>query len=173
MTQANAINELIVKIKASLEAANKFQDIAESNSLQAIDPSKLIAKLSAIETAADKAFKDTELARTRVLNVEENVRNIMTSSLDGPGKTKGIKLRSDDANKRIQQVVNGGKQSKELRARIDEITSNIEDASVLAAARTAASHLDKTDALLRNFRAEAQAALGAIQEANRTLSELT
>ena len=173
MTQANAINKLIVKIKASLEAANKFQDIAESNSLQAIDPSKLIAKLSAIETAADKAFKDTELARTRVLNVEENVRNIMTSSLDAPGKTKGIKLRSDDANKRIQQVVNGGKQSKELRARIDAITSNIEDASVLAAARTAASHLDKTDALLRNFRAEAQAPLGAIQEANRTLSELT
>ena len=171
MTQIGEIDKIRNMLSDVMDQARRFADIAESFSMQAVDPKKLIAKLKNIENDATKTFKDVELAHTRVLNVAENVTKIMNSALDGPGKVKGIALREDDAKKRIKQCIDGTKKVQEMVGRIKAISGGVEDASVGEAAAAAAAPVRKTVQLMKDFKAEVAATLKSISDAKATLSD--
>ncbi len=170
MTQVAEIDKIRSALGDAINQAQRFADIAESFSMQAIDPSKLVAKLTKIEADAEKIFKTVELAHTRVLNVEEMVGGIMTSQLDGPAKTKAIALREGDARKRIAQCVTGTKKIQEMVGRIKAIAGGAEDATVRDAAAAAAVPVRRAVTLMKNFKAEVATALKAISDAKEELN---
>ena len=128
-----AINDVLKNLRGTLAEAESYLDVAEANSMEAVDPAKLIKKVKAIHVAAEKTKKDLELASSRIQDAGNKAMDVANSSLDLETKKKAIKTRIEFFNKNYVRAKGLAKQEKALKGRLSTIGANVEDRDVLDA----------------------------------------
>ncbi len=129
-----AIAKLVNDLRNAVSEAESYLDVAEANSMGAIDPAKLIKKVKAIHVAAEKTKKDLELASSRLKDAGNKAMDVAnSSSLDFETKKKAIKTRIEFFNKNYVRAKGLAKQERALKGRLSTIGANVEDRGVLDA----------------------------------------
>ncbi len=128
-----AINDVLKNLRGTHAEAESYLDVAEANSMEAVDPAKLIKKVKAIHVAAEKTKKDLELASSRIQDAGNKAMDVANSSLDLETKKKAIKTRIEFFNKNYVRAKGLAKQEKALKGRLSTIGANVEDRGVLDA----------------------------------------
>ena len=130
---AVTITNLVKNLRGAVAEAESYVDVAEANSMEPVDPAKLIKKVKAIQAAAEKTKKDLKLLSTTVKSTGIMATEVANGSLDFDGKLKAMKTRVEFFKKYMARAKALAQQENALKKRLSTIGASVEDRGVLDA----------------------------------------
>lgn len=166
----DAINVLRHDLKADLETAKEYLDVAEGNSMQGKDPAKQIEKIEAIEKTAIKLKRTADTAAGRVESATRLLDGAMKPEVPVDTLQKTIGLREPEAKKRLGQYSDCLKSAKKLITRVDALAKGTEGQDVVTAATKAKSHLTDIEGMARKVSADFKTFTAKVVEAKKLVT---
>lgn len=158
------------ELSQSVSEAEAYAEVAESFSMQGIDPSKQLAKLEKLKSDVEKQKQLIDRELHRVKNVPKLIERLGDTSSPVGDRHKQSVSYVTDVTKRIGLVVGGIKQARTLRSRLSAIGTRAEDSAVLAAVDEVATLLDGIDEATNGFEALARGTMTNLLKAQKILT---
>lgn len=125
----------IRELKGELTKAEASLDVAESNSMAAIDPAKLISKIEKLLKDVNNVYQTAYRCRDQVQGVPSTVEKMKVNGVIDPEIARlKVPMYEKQLVSTVQKFANQVKQAKTLRGRLDTILSGTEDSRVEASA---------------------------------------